>query len=233
MQHGPLANFHLYLNQGIALCKYATREEANKAQMSLNNCDFGSTTICAESPSESEVQKILQHLPQTSNSVSGSSLTGNGSNAVNNSNNGSVIGGNNSITSGSGNSGGPCSTVGGASGGNGNGSMTAHSVISSTGSNNGCSGNLMNSGSTGSNSSSGNSQSQSGSVGLSSNGGKTSNTSNIASGNGGSNVTSNNIVGSNNAVTTPTWRQTQNQPRPSGRDEYDYISQYVCSIVDD
>lgn len=63
MQHGPLQNFHLYLNQGIALCKYSTREEANKAQMALNNCVLGNTTICAESPNESEVQNILQHLP--------------------------------------------------------------------------------------------------------------------------------------------------------------------------
>lgn len=63
MQHGPLQNFHLYLNQGIALCKYMTREEANKAQMALNNCVLGNTTICAESPNESEVQSILQHLP--------------------------------------------------------------------------------------------------------------------------------------------------------------------------
>ncbi|XP_054091644.1 protein Gawky isoform X2 [Zeugodacus cucurbitae] len=236
MQHGPLANFHLYPNQGIALCKYATREEANKAQMSLNNCDFGSTTICAESPSESEVQKILQHLPQTPNSVTGSGLTGNGGNGANNSNNGgSVSGGNNSISSGSGNNG-PCSAVGSASGGSGNGSMAAHSVISGTGSNNGCGGNAMNSSSNGSNSGGGNSQNQTGSSVLSSNGGKTGNGGNIASGNGGSNVTSNNVVGSNNAVSAPTWRQTQNQQnqtRPSGRDEYDFISQYVCSIVDD
>jgi len=62
MQHGPLQHFHLYLNHGIALCKYSTREEANKAQMALNNCVLGNTTICAESPSESEVQSILQHL---------------------------------------------------------------------------------------------------------------------------------------------------------------------------
>lgn len=62
MQHGPLQHFHLYLNHGIALCKYSTREEANKAQMALNNCVLGNTTICAESPCEGEVQNILQHL---------------------------------------------------------------------------------------------------------------------------------------------------------------------------
>lgn len=30
--------------------------------MALNNCVLGNTTICAEAPSESEVQNILQHL---------------------------------------------------------------------------------------------------------------------------------------------------------------------------
>lgn len=73
MQHGPLQHFHLYLNHGIALCKYASREEANKAQMALNNCVLSNTTICAESPSECEVQSILQHLgvPGASQSQSG------------------------------------------------------------------------------------------------------------------------------------------------------------------
>ena len=30
MQHGPLNNFHLFLNHGIALAKYNTRDEASK-----------------------------------------------------------------------------------------------------------------------------------------------------------------------------------------------------------
>lgn len=62
VQHGPLQNFHLYLNQGFALARYSTREEAAKAQMALNNCVLSNTTIFAESPAESEVQMILQHL---------------------------------------------------------------------------------------------------------------------------------------------------------------------------
>ena len=62
VQHGPLQHFHLYLNHGIALCKYNSREEASKAQTALNNCVLSNTTICAESPSESEVQNILSHL---------------------------------------------------------------------------------------------------------------------------------------------------------------------------
>lgn len=83
----------MYLNQGLALARYSTREEAAKviyfykfkflfhfdvssrssdgilsssflvqAQMALNNCVLSNTTIFAESPAESEVQMILQHL---------------------------------------------------------------------------------------------------------------------------------------------------------------------------
>ncbi|GLH02954.1 Protein Gawky, partial [Gryllus bimaculatus] len=62
VQHGPLQNFHLYLNHGIALAKYSTREEANKAQGALNNCVLGNTTIFAESPGDSDVHALLQHL---------------------------------------------------------------------------------------------------------------------------------------------------------------------------
>ncbi|XP_055600693.1 protein Gawky-like [Uranotaenia lowii] len=73
MQHGPLLAFHVYLNHGVALCKYSSREEANKAQLALNNCMLGNTTICAEIPTESDVQNILQHLgpPSGSNGMAG------------------------------------------------------------------------------------------------------------------------------------------------------------------
>ncbi|XP_055612649.1 protein Gawky-like isoform X2 [Uranotaenia lowii] len=62
MQHGPLLSLQLFSNHGLALCKYSSREEANKAQQALNNCSLGSTTIGAESPSETEVQGYLQQL---------------------------------------------------------------------------------------------------------------------------------------------------------------------------
>ncbi|XP_071444399.1 protein Gawky isoform X1 [Hetaerina americana] len=62
LQHGPLQSFHLYLNHELALAKYSTREEAAKAQGALNNCVLGNTTIFAESPGESEVHSLLQHL---------------------------------------------------------------------------------------------------------------------------------------------------------------------------
>lgn len=82
VQHGPLHNFHLYLNHGVALCKYNTREEAQRAQQALNDCVLGNTTICAESPSEGEVQNILAHLgvPSGSQTTSGN---GNGNTAGN------------------------------------------------------------------------------------------------------------------------------------------------------
>lgn len=79
MQHGPLQNFHLYLTHGIALCKYSSREEAQKAQTALNNCVLGNTTICAESPSENEVQSILQHLGAPSGGGGGNGGNGNSS----------------------------------------------------------------------------------------------------------------------------------------------------------
>ncbi|XP_032691719.1 trinucleotide repeat-containing gene 6C protein isoform X3 [Odontomachus brunneus] len=61
-QHGPVQDFRLYQNHGIALTKYSTRDEAIKAQGALNNCVLGNTTIFAESPAESEVHTILQQL---------------------------------------------------------------------------------------------------------------------------------------------------------------------------
>uniref|UniRef100_A0A8D9DRG0 Protein Gawky n=1 Tax=Cacopsylla melanoneura TaxID=428564 RepID=A0A8D9DRG0_9HEMI len=67
VQHGPLQNFHLYLNHSLALAKYSTREEAIKAQGNLNNCILGNTTIFAESPSDAEVQQLLSQLSASNN----------------------------------------------------------------------------------------------------------------------------------------------------------------------
>lgn len=87
-QHGPLLNFQLYLNQGIALCKYTTREEAQKAQMALNNCVLGNTTIVVESPNESDVQNILQHFPLgNSGGNNGNNVPTNSGNSGNGNNN--------------------------------------------------------------------------------------------------------------------------------------------------
>ncbi|XP_035795528.1 protein Gawky-like [Anopheles albimanus] len=78
MQHGPLLNFQPYTHHSVALCKYATREEAQKAQQALNNCPLGNTTICAEIPTESDVQYILSQLGGSMNASNGmtNGLTG-------------------------------------------------------------------------------------------------------------------------------------------------------------
>jgi trinucleotide repeat-containing gene 6 protein len=77
MQHGPLQNFHLYLNHGVALCKYSTREETNKAQQALNNCVLSNTTICAEIISDNEVQSFLQRFGTPGNAGATGSSGGN------------------------------------------------------------------------------------------------------------------------------------------------------------
>lgn len=63
--------FHLFLNHGIALARYANRDQAIKAQLALNNCVLSNTTILADIPSESEIQQYLQLIngQQMSNST--------------------------------------------------------------------------------------------------------------------------------------------------------------------
>ena len=62
IQHGPLKNFHLFLNNGIALVMYATGREATKAQKALNNCLLNNTTIQANITNEAEANNIMQQL---------------------------------------------------------------------------------------------------------------------------------------------------------------------------
>ena len=62
MQHGPLQTFILNLNAGQALVRYSNKEEAMKAQKSLNTCVLGNTTIIAEFVSESEAGRLLEQL---------------------------------------------------------------------------------------------------------------------------------------------------------------------------
>ena len=62
IQHGPLKNFHLFLNNGIALVMYASGREATKAQKALNNCLLGNTTIQATMTTENEASQIMQTL---------------------------------------------------------------------------------------------------------------------------------------------------------------------------
>ncbi|GIY25140.1 hypothetical protein CDAR_615281 [Caerostris darwini] len=60
MQHGPLQMFHLFLNRGVALVRYSSREETAKAQAALDNCVLSNTTMLADFPSDAELQQYLQ-----------------------------------------------------------------------------------------------------------------------------------------------------------------------------
>lgn len=78
MQHGPLQLFHLLLNHGIALVRYSTREETEKARSALNNCVLSNTTILVDIPTEIEVKQYLQLTSgQINSSVSWPSGNGN------------------------------------------------------------------------------------------------------------------------------------------------------------
>ncbi|CAG2103083.1 unnamed protein product [Medioppia subpectinata] len=74
LQHGPLQLFHLFLNHGIALTRYSTREEATKAQSALNNCVLGNTSILADIPQEAEVQQYLQLISGGGQQIASNSL---------------------------------------------------------------------------------------------------------------------------------------------------------------
>lgn len=80
---GPLKNFHLFLNNGIALVMYASGREANKAQKALNNCLLGNTTIQANMTSEGDANGIIQQLggggQQSSRGATPSSVSNMGS----------------------------------------------------------------------------------------------------------------------------------------------------------
>ncbi|XP_035229985.1 trinucleotide repeat-containing gene 6C protein-like [Stegodyphus dumicola] len=78
LQHGPLQLFHLLLNHGIALVRYSTREETEKARSALNNCVLSNTTILVDIPTEMEVKQYLQLASgQMNSNVSWPSSNGN------------------------------------------------------------------------------------------------------------------------------------------------------------
>jgi trinucleotide repeat-containing gene 6 protein len=68
MQHGPLLMFHLNLNYGQAMVQYQSREEAMKAQKSLNACVLGNTTIMAEFANENDLVQLSDQNVNTSSS---------------------------------------------------------------------------------------------------------------------------------------------------------------------
>lgn len=66
LQHGPLIWFYLSLNQGQTLVRYNTKEEAIKAQKSLNTCVLGNTTIVADFVSEAEAARFAENAMSSS-----------------------------------------------------------------------------------------------------------------------------------------------------------------------
>uniref|UniRef100_A0A1I8NHN0 UBA domain-containing protein n=1 Tax=Musca domestica TaxID=7370 RepID=A0A1I8NHN0_MUSDO len=246
MQHGPLQTFHLYLNQGIALCKYASREEASKAQMTLNNCFLGNSTIIAESPSENEVHSILHHLPQQNTNATATqqhAQQGGGGGGGQNSSHNNAGGGMNNPGGGGGSSNTNANNVNNVNNASGSQNPTSAggnnvNPQSNTSSNNSSNANAVNNGI--------NNSGQNGNQPSNHNShpnANTQNTANVATNN--TNVAANN---SSNANANQAWRSTTNQQqqqqqqqqslnsqtRPSGgRDDFDIISKYVCSIVDD
>ncbi|XP_052069647.1 trinucleotide repeat-containing gene 6C protein-like isoform X1 [Mytilus californianus] len=66
MQHGPLVWFYLSLNNGQALVRYHSKEEAFKAQKSLNTCVLGNTTIVADFVSDNEAARFAMTAQSSS-----------------------------------------------------------------------------------------------------------------------------------------------------------------------
>lgn len=60
MQHGPLQCFFVNAAHGQALVKYSTKDEAMKAQNSLNECPLGNTTIRAEFVSDTDAMHFVE-----------------------------------------------------------------------------------------------------------------------------------------------------------------------------
>ena len=61
-QHGPLQAFYLNLGYGQAIVRYGAKDEAAKAQMSLNSCVLGNTTIVAEFVSDADAGRLMEQL---------------------------------------------------------------------------------------------------------------------------------------------------------------------------
>lgn len=60
----------MFLNHGLAIVKYKSRDEAIKAQSALNNCSLGNTTIQVQIANETEVQQYLANCQIVNNSSS-------------------------------------------------------------------------------------------------------------------------------------------------------------------
>lgn len=75
-QHGPLQAFYLNLGYGQAVVRYGTKDEAAKAQQSLNSCVLGNTTIIADFVSDTDTARLLEQLNAQGSASSSSSQSG-------------------------------------------------------------------------------------------------------------------------------------------------------------
>jgi len=65
MQHGPVQSFYMNLQQGQAMVRYSSKEEALKAQKSLNHCVLGNTTIMADFIPDNELPGLVEQSQLT------------------------------------------------------------------------------------------------------------------------------------------------------------------------
>jgi len=94
LQHGPLQMFNL-MNNGVALVKYKSREEAMKAQSALNNCYLSNTPIYVDLIAENEVQHYISGQQTNNNSNMNSWNSNNQPNGVYRNNSQTMINSNN------------------------------------------------------------------------------------------------------------------------------------------
>lgn len=79
----------MFPNHGLAIVKYSSKDEAIKAQSTLNNCALGNTTIQVNLASEQEVQQYCQLTNQSiyTNNVANNELNDYTNAWMNNNNN--------------------------------------------------------------------------------------------------------------------------------------------------
>ncbi|XP_038064720.1 trinucleotide repeat-containing gene 6C protein-like isoform X2 [Patiria miniata] len=78
-QHGPLEHFHMNLSQGTAIIAYKTRDEAVKAQRSLNTCVLSNTTIIADFATSADIARSRDRSQSQSGGSGKFSSTGSSS----------------------------------------------------------------------------------------------------------------------------------------------------------
>lgn len=74
MQHGPLVAFHMMSARGLALARYSSSDQANRAQCALNQCTLAGSTIVCSTLSDEQAVSVTQQPQQQQSLSAGSSL---------------------------------------------------------------------------------------------------------------------------------------------------------------